>query len=341
MPDRSAATLGDVARLAGVSQSVASRALNDDRMARISASTRERVKGAASKLDYIPDHTARALRAGRAGALALVVPDVGNAVFSELFAGVRAASAAERVTVLLGQLNEPSVVEEGLSGIAGNGRVDGIILQRPERMTDAELEALLDVRAPVVLFNSVLRRRMGSVILDDHRAAWIATDYLLSLGHTRIGLIGGTREHDAARRREAGYREAMHHAGRRIDLAWVSSTGWEAEAAAGALEDVLAGTRRPTALVVASVNAAIGVVAAALRRGLRIPDDLSIVSIQDTWVAGMMVPSVTVVRMPLREAGTAAARMLLAYASGGGLHNVVITDPAPVLVVRESTARLA
>jgi LacI family transcriptional regulator len=338
MEDPLNSTLGDVAERAGVSRSVASRALNDDDAARISVTTRNRIKAAARELNYVPDHTARALRAGRAGALALVVPDVGNAVFSELFAGVHAASAEEHVTVLLGQLEPHGAAGDGLARIVGRGRVDGIILQRPETMTDADLEGLLASRVPVVLFNSVLTHRLGSVILDDQRAARMAADHLLSLGHTRIGLIGGTLQHDAARRREAGYREAMRAAGRRIDGGWVTNTGWEAAPSVDALAHVLESRRRPTAVVVASVNAAVGVAAAALRAGIRVPQDLSIVSIQDTWVARIAVPSLTVVRMPLQEAGWVAARMLLARSSGGELYNTVITEPAPELVIRESTA---
>ena len=130
----------------------------------------------------------------------------------------------------------------------------------------------------------------------------------------------------------------MHSAGWRIDRGWVTRSGWEAGVAAEALREVLVSRRRPTALIVASVNAAVGVVAAGIRSGVRIPDDLSIVAIQDTWVARITVPSITVVRMPLREAGAAAARMLLEHSSGGGLHNMVVTDPAPELVARESTS---
>lgn len=327
-------TLQDVATAAGVSKSVASRVLNGDDKARIAAATRDRVEAAAARLHYVPDHRARALRTLRSGAIALVVPDVHNAVFSELFAGVRDAATRAGQTVLLAQLEDAATDAQALSRIIGQGRVDGVVLQRREDVDDRTLARILDVPLPVVLFNSTLRNRRGSVVLDDAHAVDVATRHLLELGHRRIGFVGGSALHDAARRRAAAFRAVMHGAGLRIDRDWMVTAGWEADAGQAGLDQLLGARRRPSAVVVASVNAAVGAASCAARRGVAVPHDLSIVTIQDTWVARLFSPALTVVRLPLRQAGEAAAEMLIRQE----MRDVVFADRAPELVVRDSTA---
>lgn len=332
------ATLREVAHAAGVSKSVASRALNNDTSARVAAETRRRVLAAAEKLAYVPDHRALALRTGRSEAIALIVPEVSNSVFSELFEGVHQAAAAESCSVLLGQFYDDEGKSYPLARVVDQGRVDGVVLQRRETVNDDTLARMIDVNAPVVLFNSKLRGTPGSVTLDDARAVGIATQHLLELGHARIGLIGGRHVHDAARRRLAGYRAAMKAAGKTAHPHLIVEAGWEAPAGAEAMDALLSSRRPPTGIVVASVNAALGALSRAVAAGLEVPKELSIVAIQDTWLARLITPPLTVVKMPLREAGAIAAAMLLARINGGELRDVVVTDPPPQLIVRDSTA---
>jgi LacI family transcriptional regulator len=126
------ASLQEVADAAGVSRSVASRALSGDARARISAATRERVQRAAELLDYVPNHRAQALRFARSGAVGLIVPDVNNAVFAELLGGVQDRAREVSMSVLLSQIDPPPTGREQLRELVGAGRVDGILLQRRE-----------------------------------------------------------------------------------------------------------------------------------------------------------------------------------------------------------------
>ena len=333
------ARLKDVADVAGVSMSVASRVLNADATARVHPDTRQRILAAAAAIGYTPSHRARALRMSRTGALALIVPDVTNAVFAPLLAGVNAVATARSVGVLLGQLPGPNAGRQELEALVGNGRVDGVLLQRREDVTDRALMTLLDIKAPVVLFNSRLDNHTGSVILDDAEAAGVATRHLLDLGHERLGFIGGTVRHDAAARRLTGFRAAMRAAGHRAARSAVVAAGWEADAGAAAVKRVLSTSPRPTGLVVASVNAALGVLSFANSAGIHVPGELSVVAIQDTWFAEICCPRLTVVRMPLQEAGAAAASLLLDHIDGSTLADLVVRSPAPKLVVRDSAGR--
>lgn len=331
-------TLFEVAKSAGVSKSVASRVLNGDANARISADTAARVRAAATRLRYVPNHQARSLRAARAGALGLLVPDVNNAVFADLFTGVQSAASQAGMTVLLGEMDRTPDGSNVLHDLVRQGRVDGVILQRAEDVDDATLRQMLSFDEPVVLFNSALSRRPGSVTLPDTKAATMATNHLLDLGHRRIGYIGGTSLHDAAKRRLRGFRDAMRNSGIRVDADWVVDAGWESTAGAAGIERLLAARRRPTGVVVASVNAALGAASRAIHAGLELPNMLSIVSIQDTWAAEIFNPALTVVRMPMRRAGEVAAEMLLSVLAGQKTEDTVVEDPPPKLLVRSSTS---
>ncbi|WP_040541039.1 LacI family DNA-binding transcriptional regulator [Mycolicibacterium vaccae] len=336
-------SLDDVARAAGVSKSVASRALTGDSRARMSASTRARVLAAAAELQYVPNARARALRQSRSGAIGLIVPDVNNAVFADMLLGVQEATARHTTDVLLGQVDPPPDGAQQLSRLVREGRVDGLLIQRREDFDDSMLTAVLQTGIPAITINSRVPDRVGSVILDDHRGAGTATDHLIALGHSRIAFISGTVMHDTARRREEGYRDSMSRAGLSAAPEWTVNAGWEADAGAWALEQLhrtsgLASPHGPTAVVVASVNAAVGALSAALRLGLDVPGALSIVGINTTWVSNTVYPAITTVRMPLRQLGAVAATMLIDHLGGRELADVVIEDPAPELLVRETSA---
>lgn len=326
-------TLQDVADEAQVSRAVASRALSGDPQARISSDTRRRIQEAAARLGYQPNQLARGLRTARANAVALVVPSVTNAVFAELVSGVENAASAAGSAVLLAQLNERT----GLQSLVGEGRVDGVILQRNESLSDDDLRALIDIRQPVVLFNSTLEGHTGSVTLPDEAGASLATRHLIELGHRRIGFLGGPESHDAAQRRRAGFLNAVDSAGFEVTPGQCRWAGWEADAGADGVVELLNDAPGCTAIVVASVNAALGAMTQCLRMGLRVPEDLSIIAVHDTWFAQVGVPSLSVVRMPMRSAGAAAETMLLQFLDGGRMRNIVATDPEPYIVAREST----
>jgi len=329
------ARLKDVAQLAQVSVSVASRVLNHDEGARINADTRQRVLEAAEQLAYVPDHRARALRLARAGAIALIVPEVNNAIFGNLHAGVQEACHDSSTAVFVAQLDAPEDDSRSLARVIGNGRVDGAVLQRSDLYSDEALLTALQVDVPVVLFNTRLDGHVGSVAMDDAASVRIALDHLRELGHRQIGFIAGAARHDAAVRRLDAFRD---QAGDATRDEWIVPAGWEAPAGASAMEVLLSRAERPTAVLVASVNASIGALSAALAAGIRVPEDLSIITIHDTWQANYVTPAITTVAMPMHAAGHAAATMLIEHLSGAPLRDEIIASPEARLVVRASTA---
>ena len=168
--------------------------------------------------------------------------------------------------------------------------------------------------------------------------ARVATEHLLSLGHTHVGLIGGIPASDIARRREEGYRAALHHAGLRRREAWIRRLGHGPEPAARAMESLLSVGPRPTAVVVTNVNGAIGALTVARSLGIRVPEELSIVAFHDQWMAAHTWPPLTTVKMPYYELGMQAVRSLTSQLAGEPARDLVVTDPPPQLLLRASTA---
>ena len=147
----------------------------------------------------------RALRMARSRALALIVPGVSSPLFADLLAGAEEAADEADYTLLIGRSDRVTVGGDTIRRLVGEGRVDGFVLQRSDDLSDQALESLVANDARIVLVTSRTPGRRGSVILDDVAGARVATEHLISLGHTRIALVGGIPSSDIARRREQGY----------------------------------------------------------------------------------------------------------------------------------------
>ena len=335
---RSRITLADVARRAGVSVSVVSRELNGDPALRARTETRRRIHGAAKALGYTPSHAARALRLSRAFAIALVVPDLTNPIYSHLIRGIEDAADDLGYQVLMGRTERIQPGTDFMRRLVGEGRVDGFLVQRRDETDPQEFAHLVDGSTPVVLINSRWSRR-GSVMLDDAAGARRATQHLLDLGHRDIALIGGDIHSHTGRARERGYVQAINAAGMRRRSAWVLHSGYTPEAGRLAIRELCVTTgRRPTAVVVSNVNASMGVLLGAREIGLKVPEQLSVVAIHDSWFTEYASPSLTTVRMPMYELGREAVRLLHLRLEGERPVDLMIEDPAPELVARQSTA---
>lgn len=334
------ATLSDVAALAGVSVSAVSRVLSNAPATRVSDDTRERIHAAAKTLDYRPNFAGRALKTSRSQVIALVVPDLTNAIFTELMRGVEDAAIARDYMVLLGRAEDMQPGGAMIERLIGEGRVDGLLVQLAEDVTSADVDRLMAGRAPVVLINSVEAGHPGSVVLDDERAARLGTEHLLKLGHRRIGLITGVPESFSGQRRADGFRQAMAAASIDVDEALITRLGYEPRAGREAFRTLVTADDAPTAILVANVNAAIGALAEARSLGISVPDDVSVVALHDAWTAENTWPPLTTVRMPLYELGRRAAEAVFARMSGGAVSDVTVADVEPELIERESTASL-
>lgn len=333
-----AVTLRDIAREAGVSVSVASRVLNRDVSLRTRPDTRQRVERVAQELGYHPNHGARSLRLARTAAIAFVVPEVNNALFGEVTRGVEDGATELGLDVVLGSGQRLDPTSGFLGRLDAQRRVDGFLIQPGDTEDPTTPGLSTAVTSPSIWLNT--RRQNGSVYLDNHAAATLATQHLLERGHRDIGLIGGRAESYTGREREAGFTMTLEDAGIPPREEWIRRAGYAASEGADAASSLLASDQRPTAIVVANVMAAIGALSTARELGVSVPDELSVIAIHDVWFAEFAQPRLTVVRMPLYELGYHGILDLHRHMEGHPPGERKIVDPAPELIVRESTRTL-
>lgn len=332
------ATLADVAKLAGVSVSAVSRVLADSPTARVSDETRERIHRAATRLGYRPNFAGRALRSARTDAIAVLVPDLTNAIFTGLMMGVSDAASSRGYTVLLAREETLDPHADLVKRLVGEGRVDGVLLQIGDATDAAVIDSLVESRMPAILINTSRDAAIGTVALEDERAARMLTEHLIGLGHRRIALMGGLPQNDTAQRRSAGFHAAMAAAGLPTTPIFETSLGYTPADGRAAFHVLWSLRQRPTAIVVANLNAAIGVLGEARRKHVLVPDDVSIGAIHDVWFAESMSPPLTTVRMPLYHLGVTAVAALHDRIAGGGPRHEWVDQEPPVLIVRGSTA---
>jgi DNA-binding LacI/PurR family transcriptional regulator len=332
------ATLSDVAARAGVSVSLASRVLNNAPDARASVETRERIRAAAEALGYRANSAARALKGSRTHVLAVVLPDLANSVYIDLLDAAEEEAARHGYLTLLARAEALLRDPEAIPRLVLEGRVDGVIVQTSDAMHPDALAALTSGSTPVIFVNSTHPHGAGSVSLDDEAGASVAAQHLLDLGHREIAFIGGLPSSMSAGRREAGFRETLSRAGVQLPETRITRRGYTAEQGATAIGDLLHAHDAPTAVVVANVNAAYGVLAELRRRRVSVPAEMSVIAIHESLTAENTWPPLTTVHMPLGAAGTAAVQALLARIESGEVRDIVVRAPAPHVRQRASTA---
>jgi len=331
--------LVDVANAADVSISVVSRILNADPSLRVAAKTRERVLAAAKELRYQPNHAARALRLSKNSAIALLTPDYANAIFSEIARGVEEEADIRNLSVLINRANAVESADGWLRRIVEEGRADGIILQAPDGVTKEGLEKLISGTLPIVLVNSRDDSKLSHIIFDDAGAVELALEHLFSLGHEKIGFLGGEVSSPTGARRFAGFVSGMKRKKLAVNLEWVTRIGYTGVDGRKAVSQIFNKSDHPTALIVANANAALGALAQIHTLGLRVPEDISLVSIHDIWFADATWPPITAVKMPNYELGKLAIGMLLKQMETGIIEKIILTNPPNQLVVRSSTSK--
>jgi LacI family transcriptional regulator len=329
------ARLADVAQAAGVGTSIVSRVLNGDPTVSIRPQTRERILAAARELSYRPNAFARGLKLARTMTVGLVIPNLAYPVNAEIIRGAERRAAAAGYVVLLADSEEFLQAGEAFERLLRERRVDGLLIASASTH-EAVVRELARESLPFVLVNRRVPNVGPSVTVDDARGMRLGVEHLIGLGHRRIAHIAGPADADTARRRLAGFREAMAQARLRLPSAFLTEASFDEEGGFLAMERLLAQRPRPTAVAIWSLGAAVGALAAARRSGVAVPGELSVVGFHDAPIAEYLDPPLTTVRMPLREMAERGVDCLLALVDGKPAESLVVRT-APDLVLRAST----
>ena len=329
----------DVAREAGVSIATVSRALRG--LPRVSEETRERVLAAAARMEYVASPNAASLASGQTRTVGVVVPNVTRWFFGSVIHGAEELLRTEGYDVLLYDITgEPAARDRLFSTYLLRKRVDAVMVLAL-RPTPEEVALLARIGSPTVVVGGHVPE-WPSVRIDDVLAASTAVQHLIDLGHTRIAHIGGTPDPEHAGLefstpgdRLRGYRQTMAGAGLPIDSAWEVSGDFTAHGGLSACRALLEAATLPTAVFAASDEMAIGATHAFRAAGLRVPEDISVIGIDDHELSEFF--ELTTVAQPAHDLGSLGARILLDALVGVHHEPASLVLPT-VLIPRRSTA---
>jgi LacI family transcriptional regulator len=330
-------TMTQIAKATGVSITTVSKVLNN--LPGVGDETRSRIQKVIKDNDYIQNHAARHLRKGQSGLIDIVLMRLEGGYDLGILQGIQKALEQSGHRLVIFTTNEDEDAERLWLRRLLDQSTDGVLLLLPYEkvgITDALLAhnipfvAIGDRNEPTMAFPTI-----GSTIWH---GGYIATDYLISLGHTRIGIITGPLHLTTSRARLAGYREALEQAGITIDPTLICESNYLLGDGIEQVNKLLDLPEPPTAIFTFNDAQATAVYQALYRRNIRIPDTMSVIGFDDVSYAAQMSPPLTTIHQPLIAMGMMAANMLLQRIEGQPLVSNHV-ELSTTLVLRESCAK--
>ncbi|PLR82502.1 LacI family transcriptional regulator [Bacillus canaveralius] len=325
--------IADVAKLANVSTATVSRVISNSETVKIE--TREKVLQAIEKLKYQPNVLARQLRRMETKTILVIVPDITNTFFSNVLRGIEAIAGENSYQVLLGDTGNIIDREYGYFDILRQRKADGMIL-----LTARSNQQLLEEIAkdyPIVLACEYFEgSKLPTVSIDNISSARKATEHLISLHHKRIAHISGPLNVVVGRDRLKGFQQAMMQHNLLIEPCLVQEGDFSYESGYNLMTKLLALENLPTAVFAGNDEMAMGAIKAMKSKGLKAPDDISVVGFDDIKFASVFEPALTTIKQPTFEIGKCAMELLLQLINNDSLdkQQFILSDK---LVVRESS----
>lgn len=327
-------TMGELAHKLNLSTATVSRALRKPEM--VAPETRMRVLEAVRTYGYKTNRIAQSLRTRKSLSIGIIVSDIMNPFYSSIVRAVEGIAAPRGYSVVICNADEDPKKEEDALQLLAEKQVAGII----HASTGANLATLHGLREEGMVLVDVDRvsglTDVDTVLVDNVNGARMAIEHLLSLGHHRIATIAGPEHLSTGRDRRIGYEQALQDAGVPIDPQLTQIGDFRKTSGYEAARRLLANGNMATALFVANNEMLAGALTAIHEAGLRIPQELSIVSFDDVRWAEYLVPPLTVVAQPTEALGQAAAELLFRCLEGNKQPGSRIFTPH--LIVRGSTA---
>ena len=327
-------TVQDVAREAGVSASTVSRYLTG--VTAVSSAKQEAITKAIEKLNFKPNVLAQSLKTGSTKTIGIVTQDISSPFFGEELKGVEHAISGTGYALLIVSGHWQAREEQDHAELLIARRVDGIIIFMATS-TDKQLQAISQ-QVPVVFTGRRMETpRAVGLAVDNEAAAYEATRYLISQGHRSIAHIAGRLAQPDSEARLEGYRRALVEAELDVDPRLVAVGDFTEAGGVMAMTQLLESRAPFSAIFVANDQSALGARLALYRRGIRVPEEVSMIGFDDLAVSNYMLPPLTTIRQPTFDMGKTATETLLSMLSGG---EQTVTHPLFELVVRESVRRV-
>jgi LacI family transcriptional regulator len=302
-------TIIDVAAEAHVSYATVSRVINND--VHVKQETRDRVQQTMRRLGYVTNRQARSLAGGKTNSIGVLVPDLGTGYIGEIIRGIDAELGLKDLDLILYTTHRTASKEVNYVANLAKGMVDGLLLVLPRSPADF-IGILTQRNFPFVLIDHQgISQDCPAVGAANWQGGFTATEYLIKLGHRRIGFITGWMDLGCALDRLDGYRSALrtNHIPDGPELIY-EGTFFQPDGYTGA-STLLDLPNPPTAIFASNDVMAMGVMDAVRNKGLRVPDDISVIGFDDIPQASLIRPALTTVRQPLEKMGRVATQMLL------------------------------
>ncbi len=325
-------TIRDVARVAGVSQGTVSRVIN--RQPYVTPDVQQRVLDAMRELNYEPNAVAQSMRTRSSRTIGFIIVDVSNPVLGAFAKVAQQVLHAAGYTLMLANSSGHPELESELVTVLQQRQVDGLIMTVSTEDNPALLAALGKVQVPVVLLDREVGVPFDAVLADHARGMNQATQHLLALGHRRIGLITASQLIRPGRERLKGYKQAHAALGLAVDPALVRTESLSADYGFREAYSFLTMQLPPTAIIAGGNQILVGVLKAIGVLGVKIPEQLSLISCDDTDLTALYTPPITVIHRDLEEIGRTSAELLL-YRLRNGLQ----TEPRRIMLPTEILLR--
>ncbi|SEO53385.1 LacI family DNA-binding transcriptional regulator [Paenibacillus sp. OV219] len=306
----------DVARLAGVSVTTVSRVLNGEKY--VKDDLKQRVYVAIEELGYAPSQIARSLVRNKTNLIGVIVPDITSSFYATILSSIEEAASANDYNLLVCNISENIDKEHKYLNVFQEMRVEGIIIMH-EKINEDIRNLIQKMKIPVI-FSSVkpMEQEFVSVIVDDYKAAYDATNYLIGLGHESIGFIGGDmRDITSGQNRYSGYRNALTNSGIKIIHEHIRFGDYKVKSGYEQMKALLRVKQPLTAVFAVSDDMAVGAMNCIRDNGLRVPEDISVMGFDGSQLTELTRPTLTSMEQPIHEMGKVTMRVLLSQVETG------------------------
>lgn len=326
------ATIRDVSRESGLSTGTISKALSTPE--KVSPKNLARVEAAIKKLNYKPNMLSQKFRKKTSNTIVVLVPDIANLFFAKVISGIETVAQKEGFSVLLGDTKDSIEREKEFVSMVETKLADGIINLRPYKAGDALLpkEGIISVNA-----SSCENTPGATVRIDNVQASQKVVEYLISLGHKRIGVISGLADNPHTVDRLKGYKKALSNFDIEYDADLIVEGDFNYWSGLSAAETFTRMANIPTAVFCMNDQMAIAAIKGFTDKGLKVPDDMSVTGFDDMNVSRYCTPTLTTVAQPAEKIGEKSAELLFELLSG--VKPKVTEHILPYeFVIRESTS---
>lgn len=299
----------EVANKAGTSVYTVSSVINNSNP--VSLKLRRRVKKAIEELDYVPNAMAKGLKKSRTYSIAVIISDMSDIFYSKVIKSIEKIINLEKLSVTVCNTNNDPGKEKGYLEYLIQNKVDGLIVFTVGQ-NDESLKKVLDKKIPLVLIDREIETlKVNSVVMDDFNSILEATNYLMDMGHKRIGIVSYPITFSTGRKRIEGYKAALSIHGIDQDVELIKICGTKISDSYKATEELLSIKDVPTAIITTNPKMFIGAFKSIRHNNLKIPEDISLLAVDIFEWVDLVRPSITIIKEPVEKMGEHAAKLLL------------------------------